>query len=114
MIDEKSIVQPIDLSMPSYSMSWNDVLIWLDKKKHCLDSFVDLSKAFDTVDHSVIIQRLWQIGLDQAMCSWFENDLKDRTQCVPTGHRHQFHVGSMSFHWKDLETTMILPVFPLS
>ena len=58
------------------------VLNCLDK--HCVDLFIDLSKAFDTVHPSLFTQGLSSISLDPAVCSWFKKDLKDRMQCVFT------------------------------
>ena len=36
----------------------NDISVALDKKQHCASLFIDLSKAFDTVDHDVLKLRL--------------------------------------------------------
>jgi hypothetical protein len=63
----------------------HDVVNCMDKRQHCAALFIDLSNAFDTVDHSLLIQRLSSIGLDQAACNWLINDLTDRTQCESTG-----------------------------
>ena len=41
----------------------NDILVALDKKQHCASLFIDLSKAFDTVDHAVLKHRLLCLGL---------------------------------------------------
>ncbi len=49
---------------------------------HCAALFVDLTKAFDLVDHALLLQRLKSIGLGNLALSWFKNDLSDRTQCV--------------------------------
>jgi len=35
----------------------------MDNKQHCAALFIDLSKAFDTVDHIVVKQRLYRAGL---------------------------------------------------
>jgi hypothetical protein len=53
-------------------------------KKHCAALFIDLSKAFETVFDTLLIQKHSTIGLDRPACSWFENYLKDRTRCVLT------------------------------
>ena len=46
----------------------NDFIKFLDNKQHCAALFVDLSKAFDTVDHALLLERLCSIGLsDQAV-----------------------------------------------
>ena len=44
--------------------------------------FIDFSKAFDTVDHDILLKRLGNIGLSGQAVAWFENYLSDRTQCV--------------------------------
>ena len=36
----------------------NDVISALDKKECCIALFIDLSKAFDTVDHTLILDKL--------------------------------------------------------
>jgi len=41
----------------------NDFVESMDNKQHCADIFIDLSKAFDTVDHIVLKQRLYRAGL---------------------------------------------------
>lgn len=41
----------------------NDVIEALDNKQHCAALFIDLSKAFDTVDHTLAKQRLVPVGL---------------------------------------------------
>jgi hypothetical protein len=66
------------------SLVINDVVTCMDKRQHCAALFIDLSKASDNVDHSLLIQRLSSIRLDHAACNWFKNYLTDRTQCVST------------------------------
>ena len=63
----------------------NDIVSALDNKKHCAAIFIDLSKAFDTVDHSLLMNRLYSIGFDKSACSWFQNYLSGRHQCVKAG-----------------------------
>ena len=54
----------------------------LDKKQHCVSLFTDLSKAFDTVDHAILRQRLSSVGFSEHAVAWFANYLSDRTQCT--------------------------------
>lgn len=63
----------------------NDIVSALDKRKHCAALFIDLSKAFDTVDHFLLLNRLHSIGLDENACGWFQRYLSGRLQCVKAG-----------------------------
>ena len=50
--------------------------------------FLDLKKAFDTVDHSVLIKNLRAYGVRGSAGDCFESYLKERRQnCVANGHR---------------------------
>ena len=44
--------------------------------------FLLISKAFDTVDHAILRQRLLSVGLSEHAVAWFANLLSDRTQCT--------------------------------
>ena len=49
--------------------------------------FIDLKKAFDTIDHSVLIRKLHKYGVDRSSLKWFESYLCDRSQkCSINGH----------------------------
>ena len=60
----------------------NDIIEALDGRKYCAALFIDLSKAFDTVDHVILADRLHKIGLSDQAVNWFSNYLSGRTQCV--------------------------------
>jgi len=44
--------------------------------------FVDLSKAFDMVNHKLLIQKLHSLGITENENNWFNSYLTTRTQCV--------------------------------
>ena len=61
----------------------NDLLLSADDKKVSILALLDLSAAFDTIDHDLLIQRLeLDFGLESNVLKWFQSYLKDRTQSV--------------------------------
>ena len=42
--------------------------------------FIDLAKAFDTVNHKILLRKLHLLGGDDHACEWFESFLSDRSQ----------------------------------
>ena len=42
--------------------------------------FIDLGKAFDTVNHKILLHKLHLLGADYHACEWFESFLSDRSQ----------------------------------
>ena len=61
----------------------NDVLRALDDGKCVMLVLLDLSAAFDTVDHGILLSRLSQcIGVQGSAYTWFESYLSSRSQFV--------------------------------
>ena len=54
----------------------------LNDGKCLLGIFLDFSKAFDTINHSILIQKMKNLGFGQSAVTWIENYLKNRTQCT--------------------------------
>ena len=52
-----------------------------EKNHFPLGVFIDLSKAFDTVDHYILITKLKQYGI-QGNIRWFESYLSNRKQYI--------------------------------
>ena len=49
--------------------------------------FIDLKKAFDTLDHEILIRKLSMYGFDRNSVRWFESYLSSRTQvCNVNGY----------------------------
>ena len=51
-------------------------------KSYSCGVFVDLEKAFDTVNHSILISKLRHYGLNEICLSWFTSYLNNRSQQV--------------------------------
>ena len=64
----------------------NDIFIALDSKQCCAAIFIDLAKAFDTVDHSILVGRLRSIGVSEGSLAWFANYRSQRVQCIKPEH----------------------------
>jgi hypothetical protein len=61
----------------------NDILTAMDQKKATFLVLLDLSAAFDTVDHPILIQRMSdRLRIGGTALSWFKSYLEDRTQKV--------------------------------
>ncbi len=54
----------------------------LDNKKFALGVFLDLSKAFDTVSHNILIAKLSRYGVEDVALRWFRSYLANREQYV--------------------------------
>lgn len=65
----------------------NDLLISSDAGSPSLLILLDLSAAFDTVDHGILLNRLHlTTGLNDTALSWFRSYLTNRTEYISLGH----------------------------
>ena len=54
----------------------------LDNKQSTIAVYLDFSKAFDTVNHNILMSKLLHNGVRGVMQSWFESYLSNRKQYV--------------------------------
>ena len=54
----------------------------LDQSSHTLGVFIDLSKAFDTLNFDILLQKLAKYGVSKSSLSWFKSYISGRTQKV--------------------------------
>lgn len=57
----------------------------LDDKKCCAGLFVDITKAFDMVNHNILLDKLQEAGFRGCIYNWFDSYLKNRIQKVKIG-----------------------------
>ena len=68
---EHAIVQLVDQILESF-----------EHNKYGLGVFIDLSKAFDIVDHSILLKKLKLYGVTDRNHPWFKNYLSKRKQFI--------------------------------
>ena len=67
------------------------ILDIVNKIQSCMDKcmfscvFIDLQKAFDTVDHAILLQKLFHYGVHGIVNDWFSSYLIDRVQTTQIG-----------------------------
>ena len=57
----------------------------MDRKQVTALGLLDLSKAFDSLEHALLLAKLRSLGLSEASQSWFRSYLTDRRQSVCNG-----------------------------
>jgi len=66
--------------------SLHDWTISFSNKRSVNVAYIDFCRAFDTISHPKIIQKLSAYGIDGTLLSWFIDFLSNRTQTVKARH----------------------------
>lgn len=62
---------------------FEDLLTAIDNGEGCMLTLLDMSAAFDTVDHQILLSRLrYRYGISGTVHDWFRSYLYDRSQSV--------------------------------
>ena len=59
-----------------------DIYKNMNKGQPTIAVYIDLRKAFDTVNHSILLKKLHHLGIRGSNYDWVKNYLHDRTQCT--------------------------------
>ena len=65
------------LPLSDFSSDW---LFSMDKGMINSVVFLDIRRAFDTVDHEILLDKLFYYGIEEDQLSFFKSYLNDRTQ----------------------------------
>jgi hypothetical protein len=60
----------------------------LNNNKRTATLFIDIQKAFDTLDHDILLKKLYHAGIRGNVLQWFNSYLSNRSQCVRV---HNYH-----------------------
>jgi retron-type reverse transcriptase len=72
---EHSTIHPLTKFLNYITRAFND-------RENCVAIFCDLRKAFDTIDHNILLTKLHNMGIQGQELKWFENYLSGRKQFV--------------------------------
>ena len=60
----------------------NDIYSAMNENKATIAVFIDAMKAFDTVNHDILLKKIHALGLRGNVGNWLKNYLTNRQQCT--------------------------------
>ncbi len=84
----------------------------LDKNCDSLVLFLDVVKAFDKVDHNILLSKINFMGIDKNVFNWFKNYLTDRySRCVIHGYESELYHIQSSVTQGSVLATLLWSIF---
>lgn len=80
-----------------------EVLDALESRRAACGLFIDLSKAFDSINHNILLDKMYKYGIRGPAYFWIESYLKERTQRV------QIRVDGYKFFSDKASTLLGVP-----
>ena len=77
----------------------DDWLEAINNGEFIMSCFIDVKKCFDTIDHSILLQKLKLYGINGIEHDWFVNYLMNRKQCV--------HANGFTSNLTDISTVCL-------
>ena len=79
-------ISPLQFGFTENSSTLQQMLLFIDSiVNHPSQTdviYLDISKAFDTVSHGILLSKLWHFGISGSLWAWFKNYLSNRYQRV--------------------------------
>ena len=86
----------------------NQIYELFERNQYTLGVFIDLSKAFDTVNHSVLIKKFQMYGIRGVNLAWFCSYLANRKQDISL--RHDLRTGAQNILCGVPQSSIIGPL----
>ena len=88
-LDSSNIIHPIQSENRKFNSNESALLHFTDELLNNIDHrnmsvivLLDMSKAFDSIRHDLMLCKLRKAGVSESACAWFERYLSQRQQVV--------------------------------
>ena len=71
----------------------------IDKGNFSIGIFLDLSKTFDTIDNTILLDKFCRYGIRGVTPNWFKHYLNDR-KCREAAHNSEAPLLGLCLGWK--------------